>query len=73
MTENDLTNRARMYAERYGIVSYKRDGYYMIYNISYPAYLTNPHYTIQHRVDLRTMKETKKRLKRYDREGEVNR
>ena len=62
------------YAERYGIVNYRVNGYFIIYNVSFPAYLSTPRHTIQHKVDLRTRKEVETRvLKRYDPKGEVNR
>lgn len=62
------------YAETYGIVNYRLEGWVMVYNVSYPAYLNNPRYTVQHRVDLRTGKEINSRiLSRYDPKGEVNR
>lgn len=65
--------KAITFAEKYGIVKYKVQGKKMIYNVSYPAYGGNPHYTIQHTVDLETMQETTKQLKRYDSSGAVNR
>ena len=61
------------YAEQYGIINYKVKGSQMIYNVSYPAYLSNPRYTIQHIVNLDTLKEQTKRLKRFDSNGLVNR
>lgn len=67
-----LLNKATVYCEKYGIVEFRIEGYYLIYNKSYPAYLNNSRYTVQHRVDLRTMQETTKRLKRFDRKGYLN-
>lgn len=61
------------FAEQYGIINYKVKGNQMIYNVSYPAYLSNPRYTIQHIVNLDTLKEQTKRLKRFDSNGLVNR
>lgn len=62
------------YAERYGIVNYRVNGWTLIYNVSYPAYLSTPRYTVQHKVDLRTWKEISTRvLNRYDPKGETNR
>lgn len=65
--------KASMFAERYGIIEYKVKGNLMIYNVSYPAYLNNPRYTIQHIVNLDTGKEETKQLQRYDSKGVVNR
>ena len=45
----------------------------MRFNVSYPAYLGNPRYTVQHEVNLDTGKETTKRLKRFDSKGLCNR
>lgn len=44
----------------------------MIYNKSYPACACEPRYTVQHTVDLRTMQESTRRLKRFDPKGIVN-
>lgn len=66
-------DRAREWAEKYGIVDYKVSNYLMIYNKSYNAIGYQPAYTIQHTVDLRTMTELPtKRLKRLDRKGFIN-
>lgn len=65
--------RALNWAETYGIVSYKVNGCKMIYNISYPAYLSNKAYTVQHIVDLRTMQESTRRLNRVDKSAYINR
>lgn len=64
---------AIQYAEKYGIVKYRLNGWILIYNVSYPAYLNNPRYTVQHKVDLRTGKESSRVLSRYDFKGEINR
>lgn len=64
---------ATQYAERYGIVEYRVSGNEMIYNVSYPEYLNNPRYTIQHRVNLDTLRVQTKQLKRFDSKGLVNR
>lgn len=64
---------ALRYAERYGIVSYRVQGWKMIYNVSYPAYLNNKRYTVQHTVNLKTGGSTSRVLKRYDSAGEINR
>lgn len=70
----DYAQKAICWAERYGIVKYRVKGNKMIYNRSYPAYLNEPAYTIQHTVNLDTMtEEHTKRLKRLDREGFYNR
>lgn len=65
---------ATEYAEQHGIVEYRRKGWIMTYNVSYPAYLGNPRYTVQHKVNLMSGKEIEtKVLKRYDPKGELNR
>lgn len=46
---------ALQYAEKYGIVKYTLQGGMMIYNVSFPPYLGQKRYTIQHIVDLNTM------------------
>ena len=42
-------SRALSYAERYGIIEYKVIKNIMRFNVSYPAYLGNPRYTVQFR------------------------
>ena len=64
--------KAAMFAERYGIVVYKVKGKYMIYNKSYSAYLNNPRYTVQHKIDLDTGKDETKVLKKFDKKGYLN-
>lgn len=64
---------AQQFAEKYGILEYKVKGNLMVYNVSYPAYLSNPRYTIQHTVNLDTGREETKQLKRFDSKGLVNR
>lgn len=66
-------DRATLWAERYGIVEYKIQGNKMIYNVSFPQYLYEPHYTVQHTVDLNTFEENTKRLGKYDPNGVYNR
>lgn len=65
--------RAIQWCERYGIVEYKLNKNLLVYNVSYPAYLGNPHYTIKHTINLDTMHETTQQLKRYDPKGVYNR
>lgn len=65
--------RAIQWCERYGVVEYKLNKNILTYNVSYPAYLNNPHYTIKHIVNLDTMQETTQQLKRYDPKGAYNR
>jgi hypothetical protein len=66
-------DKAILWAERYGIIDYRIKGHYMVYNKSYPATMCEPHYTIQHTVDLVTMQELPtKKLKRFDRNGYNN-
>lgn len=70
----NYANVAVQWAERCGIVEYRIvKTYFMVYNVSFSAYLSNPHYTVQHTVDLRTLKETTKVLKRFDPKGYNNR
>ena len=64
---------ASKFAEKYGIVDYTVKNNEMKYNVSYPEYLNNPHYTIQHIVNLDTGKEETKRLNRFYSKGLVNR
>lgn len=65
---------AAEYAEEFGIVEYRVQGWYLVYNVSYPAYLGNPRYTWQFKVDLRTRRiDNRKQLKRYDPKGILNR
>ena len=65
--------QARFWAETYGIINYKVKGNKMIYNKSYRAYLSNPAYTVQHTVNLDTMKEEPTRiLKRVVKDGFQN-
>lgn len=71
--ETDYNAIALAYCERYGIVKYKVKHNLLIYNVSYPAYLDNPHYTIQHTINLDDMSHTSKQLKRYDANGIYNR
>lgn len=73
-SKTDLYNAlAREYAEKYGIVNYKVIGNTLIYNVSYPAYLGNPHYTVQYQVNLDNGVSISKQLKRFDSKGLVNR
>lgn len=65
--------RALQWCEQYGVVEYKLNKNVLEYNVSYPAYLGNPHYSIKHIVNLDTMQETAKQLKRYDPKGVYNR
>jgi len=64
---------SRQFAEQYGIVKYRVNGNLMIYNVSYPAYLSNPRYTIQHTVNLDTGEDCTRQLKRFDTSGLQNR
>lgn len=61
------------YVERYGIINYRVKDGKIIFNVSYPAYLSNPRVTYQHIHDIKTGKEVVKQLKRYDKGGEQNR
>lgn len=66
-------NRAEVYAEEHGICDYRLKGSLMIYNVSYKASAKSVRYTVQHTVDLNTMKEDIPRtLGRYDVAGELN-
>ena len=65
--------KALAYAERYGILKYKVNDNKMVFNVSYPAYIGNPAYTIQHVIDLDKDTETTRQLKRFDKSALVNR
>ena len=68
--QQDTANR---WAEEHGIVNYRLQGWYLIYNVSYPAYLAEPRRTYQFKVDLRSGKTVEsKQLKRYDPKGIYN-
>lgn len=68
----NMSEVALLYAEKYGIVTYKVVGGKMIFNKSYRAYLGQPAYTIQHTIDLRTGQETTRKLGRVMRDGYDN-
>jgi hypothetical protein len=63
---------ATRYCEEHGIINYKVEGDVLTYNVSFPAYLNNPHYTVKHEINLKTGKETTTKLKRYNKNGEDN-
>lgn len=66
--------QADKWAEEHGILKYKVQGKYMIYNVSYPAMACEPRRTYQFKVDLTTGKTVEsKQLKRYDPKGVCNR
>jgi len=71
--DNKYKNIALGIAEEYGLVNYKLDGKYLIWNVSYPEYLNTRRYTVQHKLNLANMVEITKVLKRYDINGECNR
>ena len=74
ITGKDIEMRASAWAEEHGIVKYRTQGPYLIYNVSYPAYLSEPRRTYQFKVDLRSNKTVEsKQLKRYDPNGVYNR
>lgn len=52
----NYANVAVQWAERYGVVDYRLESHFMIYNVSFPACINNSHYTVQHTVDLKTLK-----------------
>ena len=67
-------NRALLWAEEHGIIEYKVQGWFMIYNVSYPAVACEPRRTYQFKVDLTTGNTIEsKQLKRFDPKGLVNR
>lgn len=68
-----LECKAILHAENNGIVNYTLDNNSMVYYVSYPQYLRNKRYTIKVSINLNTMKETRKQLKRYNKVGEFNR
>ena len=71
-TKEEYVMLATIYVENYGILNYSVRGNKLVYNVSYPAYLSNPRYTIQHIVNLDTMQEQTKRLQRFDTKGLAN-
>lgn len=74
MSTVDYYNQCALeYSEHYGILEYRVKGKYMIYNVSRNAYLSNPKYTVQFKVDLDSMEVvSRKRLKRFDKKALVN-
>lgn len=73
-SKDKYNKAATKWAEEHGIVEYKVKSKYMIYNVSYPAYLSEPRRTYQFKVDLTTGKTVEsKQLKRYDPKGVYNR
>lgn len=60
------------YAEKYGIVDYKIKNGKLIYYANYPEYLNEKKYTIKIVVNLKTMEEKRKRLKRWNKKGNAN-
>ena len=72
--EKQYQKLADLYAEYYGIVLYRVEKNQMIYNVSYPAYLSEPRHTYQFTVNLDTYQSSQgKLLKRYDSKAVVNR
>jgi hypothetical protein len=63
---------AQLYAEKHGIVDYKVKGNRMIYYANYPAYLTEPKYTMKVTVRLNTLKEERQRLTYWNPKGNSN-
>ena len=69
-----IEQAATAWAEQYGIIEYRVNGKYMIYNVSYPAAGCEPRRTYQFKVDLEIGKTVEsKQLKRYDPKGAYNR
>ncbi len=76
MDSNDTyTNKALQYAERYGIITYKVKGKYMIYNQNYSnsefmggKWVSKP-CTYQTVVDLETGNESRNKLQRLQKNG----
>ena len=74
LTGKDIEMRATAWAEEHGIVKYRTQGPYLIYNVSYPAIVCEPKRTYHFKVDLQTGKTVESRqLKRYDPKGAYNR
>ena len=73
LIDHVLMNKLALeYAETYGIITYRVEGTYIVYNTSYPSYLGAQHYTIQHRVNLITHENFSRRLNHFDRRGYDN-
>lgn len=67
-------NKALIWAEEHGIIEYRVNGKYMVYNVSYPAMACEPKRTYQFKIDLDTGKTVEsKQLKRFDTKGLYNR
>lgn len=74
MDNRIIEQAAIRWAETNGIVEYRISGKYLIYNVSYPAYLSEPRRTYQFKVDLESGTTVEsKQLKRYDPKGIYNR
>lgn len=67
-TIENYKNKALIFAEKYGIIEYTVKTSKMTYYVSYPI-----EGTYKCIVDLKTMKETRKHLKRYNKIGNFNR
>lgn len=66
--------RATEWAEEHGIIEYRVNGWYLMYNVSYPAIACEPRRTYQFKIDLHTGQTVEsKQLKRYDPKGVYNR
>lgn len=61
------------YCEKYGIIGGKLQGSKFIYYANYPKYLEINRYTMKVTVNLKTMEETRQRLKRWNKQGDCNR
>ena len=66
------TIKAIQYAEKYGIAEYKVDGNIMTYYANYPSYLSEERKTYKVVINLDTGKETRKKLKRWNKNGNYN-
>ena len=73
MKREEAGRLALTWAEEHGIVKYRVEGKYMIYNVSHSAYLNQPRYTVQFKVDLSTGKTVESKvLKRFDKTAYCN-
>lgn len=73
-SSKDIEMMATAWAEEHGIVEYRTQGPYLIYNVSYTSMACEPRRTYQFKVDLRTgITLESRQLKRYDPKGVYNR
>jgi hypothetical protein len=71
--KNDINEVAKNYCRKHGISKYRLEGNKLVYNMSYPEFITGQkRYTDQYIINLKTGEQAVKRLQRYDANAEVN-